>query len=107
MNYDELNPIHVANGWRESGIECALATVINTWGSSPRPIGSQMVINVNGNFSGSVSGGCIETSVVSEALEVIKFKKSKMLEYNVTNKSAWDVGLTCGGRVNVYLEPIE
>jgi len=107
MNYNELEPIYVAKHWKESGLECALATVINTWGSSPRPVGSQMVINLLGKFSGSVSGGCIETSVVSEAIEVIKSKKTKMLEFNVTNKDAWGVGLTCGGRVNIYLEPIE
>ena len=98
MNYNELEPIYVAKHWKESGLECALATVINTWGSSPRPVGSQMVINLLGKFSGSVSGGCIETSVVSEAIEVIKSKKTKMLEFNVTNKDAWGVGLTCGGR---------
>lgn len=106
MKYDELDPMNKAREWRELGHECALATVINTWGSSPRPIGSHMVINDGGNFSGSVSGGCIESSVVLEALEIMKSKKVKVLEFNVTNKTAWDVGLTCGGKVNIFVEPI-
>tara|TARA_Y100000741_G_C17942274_1_gene432301 strand:+ start:129 stop:461 length:333 start_codon:yes stop_codon:yes gene_type:complete len=84
-----------------------LATVIQTWGSSPRPIGSRMIINEKGDFSGSVSGGCVETAVVRESLELIKKNKtSKRIEFKVSNESAWEVGLACGGEMEIFLEKI-
>ena len=84
-----------------------LATVIQTWGSSPRPIGSRMIINEKGDFSGSVSGGCVETAVVRESLSLIKENKSfKKIEFKVSNESAWEVGLACGGEISVFLEKI-
>ena len=96
-----------ARDWLEANKTVILATVIQTWGSSPRPIGSRMIINEKGDFSGSVSGGCVETAVVRESLELIKKnKKFKKIEFKVSNESAWEVGLACGGEIAVYLEKI-
>ncbi len=97
-----------AKDWFESNKKVIVATVIQTWGSSPRPIGSRMIINEKGDFSGSVSGGCVETAIVRESLELIKKKKSiKKIEFKVSNESAWEVGLACGGEITVFLEKIE
>ena len=85
----------------------ALATVISTWGSSPRPVGGQMAIDENGEIIGSVSGGCVESAVVSECLSLIKDNKPcKKIEFKVSNESAWEVGLACGGEIAVYIEQI-
>jgi xanthine/CO dehydrogenase XdhC/CoxF family maturation factor len=84
-----------------------LATVIQTWGSSPRQIGSRMIVNEKGNFLGSVSGGCVESSVIRECLELIKNKVLfKKLELKVSTKNAWNVGLACGGGITIYIEQI-
>ena len=96
-----------AASWRAEGKDVALATVVSTWGSSPRPVGSHLAIDAAGKFIGSVSGGCIEGAVVHEALDVIKDGKPKLLEYGVTNDMAWEVGLACGGRVQVFVERVE
>ena len=93
--------------WRGAGKGVALATVITTWGSSPRPIGSQLVVDDAGAFEGSVSGGCIEGAVVLEAVDVIKGGKPKLLDFGVTDEQAWDVGLACGGKIQVYVEPVQ
>ena len=93
--------------WRNEGKGVALATVVTTWGSSPRPVGSALAIDENGNFTGSVSGGCIEGAVVTEAIDVIANGKPKLLEYGVTDENAWEVGLACGGIVRVFVERIE
>jgi xanthine/CO dehydrogenase XdhC/CoxF family maturation factor len=96
-----------ARDWIEANRIVILATVIQTWGSSPRPIGSRMIINEKGDFSGSVSGGCVEASVVRKSLELIeKNINFKKIEFKVSNKSAWEVGLACGGEIAVYLEKI-
>ncbi|MDC0205282.1 XdhC family protein [Pelagibacteraceae bacterium] len=96
-----------AKDWIAGNKIVILATVIQTWGSSPRPIGSRMIINEKGDFSGSVSGGCVETAVVRESLELIKENKSfKKIEFKVSNESAWEVGLACGGEIAVFLEKI-
>jgi|TARA_B110000438_G_C15806500_1_gene647632 xanthine/CO dehydrogenase XdhC/CoxF family maturation factor len=96
-----------AKDWIAEDKVVILATVIQTWGSSPRPIGSRMIINEKGDFSGSVSGGCVETAVVSESLELIKEnKKFKKIEFKVSNESAWEVGLACGGEIAVFIEKI-
>ncbi|MBW1773364.1 MAG: XdhC family protein [Deltaproteobacteria bacterium] len=89
--------------WIEQGREIALATVIATWGSSPRPVGSQMVVDGHGNFEGSVSGGCIEAEVIAEALEVIEEGVPRILSFGVTNDQAWESGLACGGKVDVWV----
>jgi xanthine dehydrogenase accessory factor len=94
-----------ANDWINANQKVVLATVIQTWGSSPRPTGSRMIINEKGDFSGSVSGGCVESAVVREAQELINDNKSfKKLEFKVSNESAWEIGLACGGEIAVYLE---
>jgi xanthine/CO dehydrogenase XdhC/CoxF family maturation factor len=93
-----------AAAWRKSGKGVALATVVNTWGSSPRPVGSALAVDDTGKFVGSVSGGCIEGAVVTEALDVIKDGKPRLLKFGVTNERAWEVGLACGGKVEVFVE---
>jgi len=96
-----------AISWIESNEQVALATVIQTWGSSPFQVGSKMVINEKGNFLGSVSGGCVETSVISECMELIKNNISfKKIEFKVSDESAWNVGLACGGEMTVFIEII-
>jgi xanthine/CO dehydrogenase XdhC/CoxF family maturation factor len=105
-SFDEKILVQAAK-WVDKNENVILATVINTWGSSARPIGSKMIINENGDFSGSVSGGCVESSVVAESLNLIKEKKSfKKIEFKVSDKNAWDVGLACGGTVEIFLEKI-
>ena len=96
-----------ANDWLEAKQSVVLATVIQTWGSSPRQVGSRMIVNDKGDFSGSVSGGCVETAVVRECLSLIKKNKFfKILEIKVSNESAWEVGLACGGEISIFLEQI-
>ena len=96
-----------AKDWLEAKQNVVLATVIQTWGSSPRPIGSRMIVNDKGDFSGSVAGGCVETAVVRECLGLIKEKKPfKKIDFKVSNESAWEVGLACGGEIAIYLEQI-
>ena len=96
-----------AYDWIKANQKVVLATVIQTWGSSPRQVGSRMIVNENGDFSGSVSGGCVESAVVSECLSLISKNKScKKIEFKVSNESAWEVGLACGGEISVFLEKI-
>jgi xanthine/CO dehydrogenase XdhC/CoxF family maturation factor len=104
LDDDVLNE---AAQWRKGGRNVALATVVSTWGSSPRPIGSHLAVDEDGKFVGSVSGGCIEGAVVSEAMEVMNSGKPKVLEYGVTNELAWEVGLACGGTIQVFVEKVE
>jgi len=99
-----LDPLLTAETWRKSGRDVAIATVIETWGSAPRPPGSHLVIDADGNFEGSVSGGCVEGAVITEALDVIGSGEAKMLEFGVADETAWRVGLSCGGRIRVYVE---
>ena len=96
-----------AAGWRREGRKVALATVVTTWGSSPRPVGSQLAVDATGKFVGSVSGGCIEGAVIKEALDAIGTGRPRLLDFGVTNEQAWDVGLACGGKVQVYVERID
>jgi xanthine/CO dehydrogenase XdhC/CoxF family maturation factor len=93
-----------AAGWRGQGRKVALATVVTTWGSSPRPVGSQLAVDDQGKFIGSVSGGCIEGAVIREALDVIQSGQPRLLDFGVTNEQAWEVGLACGGKVQVFVE---
>jgi xanthine/CO dehydrogenase XdhC/CoxF family maturation factor len=92
--------------WRAQGKGVALATVVSTWGSSPRPTGSQMAVDDSGAMTGSVSGGCIEGAVIHEALAAMKDGKPRLLDFGVTNEQAWEVGLACGGKVQVFVEPV-
>ena len=93
--------------WRKTGKRVALATVVSTWGSSPRPVGSQLAVDDRGDFVGSVSGGCIEGAVIREALDVIATGRPRVLDFGVTNEQAWEVGLACGGKVQVFVERVE
>ena len=99
--------LKAAEDWRKKGRAVALATVVETWGSAPRPTGSNLVIDDQGNFLGSVSGGCVEGAVVTEALDVIEDGAPKMLEFGVADETAWRVGLSCGGRIKVYVERLD
>ena len=90
--------------WKHEGKPFAIARVIQTWGSSPRPVGSGLVISDMGEMAGSVSGGCVEGAVLKEAKHVIALNNGKRLEYGVSDDEAWSVGLTCGGKVQVYLQ---
>jgi xanthine/CO dehydrogenase XdhC/CoxF family maturation factor len=99
--------LKAAEDWRKNGREVALATVVETWGSAPRPVGSNLVIDGEGNFLGSVSGGCVEGAVVTEALDVIESGKPKILEFGVVDETAWQVGLSCGGTIRVFVEKVE
>ena len=101
---ERLDPLFVAEEWLDAGRKVAVATVVETWGSAPRPAGSHLVIDAEGNFHGSVSGGCVEGAVVTEALDVIESGRPRMLEFGVADETAWRVGLSCGGRIKVYVE---
>ena len=107
MSADLEDVLAVAAVWRSEGRGVALATVVGTWGSSPRPVGSQLVVDDQGSMLGSVSGGCIEGAVVLEAREAIVDGKPRTLDFGVTNEQAWEVGLACGGKVQVYVERID
>jgi xanthine/CO dehydrogenase XdhC/CoxF family maturation factor len=95
-----------ARDWQDAGKGVAMCTVVNTWGSSPRPTGSQLLVDEEGQFIGSVSGGCIEGAVIREALQVIETGTPKKLQFGVSDQEAWDVGLACGGTVQVWVEKI-
>ena len=104
LNHDQV--LEQAARWRASGHGVALATVVETWGSAPRPVGSQLAIRDDAAFIGSVSGGCIEGDVVTRALDALTSGKPELLEYGVLDAKAWEVGLACGGRIRVFVEPI-
>ncbi len=92
--------------WLGEGKSVAVATITRTWGSAPRAAGSKMAVNNDGAMAGSVSGGCVESAVVQEALGVLKAGKPKRLHYGVTDEAAWDVGLACGGQIDLWVEPL-
>jgi xanthine/CO dehydrogenase XdhC/CoxF family maturation factor len=96
-----------ALAWRQAGQRAALATVVSTWGSAPRPAGSQLVCNDAGQFAGSVSGGCVEVAVIEAAAEVMREGAPRVLEFGVSDELAFSVGLACGGRIRVYVEALE
>ena len=106
MSANDHSILQQVDGWLHEGRKVALATVVETWGSAPQPIGSQLAIDGEGNFIGSVSGGCVEGAVVTEALDVIESKTPKLLHFGVADETAWKVGLACGGKISVYVEPI-
>jgi xanthine dehydrogenase accessory factor len=99
--------IPVIETWIAQNKQIALATVIDVFHSAPRGVGAKMIISSNGEMSGSVSAGCVEGAVVAEALQVIKSGKPKKLHYGIADEQAWDVGLTCGGNIDIYLEPLQ
>ncbi|NQW08279.1 MAG: XdhC family protein [Alphaproteobacteria bacterium] len=96
-----------AEAWLQEGRKVALATVVKTWGSSPRPVGSRLVVDADGAMVGSVSGGCIEGAVIKEAFEVMDGAAAHLLDFGVSDEQAWDVGLACGGQVQVWVERLE
>ena len=98
--------VRQALAWRAAGHKVALATVARTWGSSPRPAGSKLAVNEATEFVGSVSGGCIEGAVIQEALEVMATGVSRVLAFGVSDETAWEVGLACGGKVEVFVEAV-
>lgn len=107
MTTDLDDVLTQAAEWQDAGHGVALATVVKTWGSSPRPIGSQLAVNDQGTMVGSVSGGCIEGAVIEESKQVIKNGEPKLMEFGVTDDKAWEVGLSCGGEVHVFVEPLK
>lgn len=107
MTSIDLSVLQQAGAWAQEGRKVALATVIETWGSAPQPVGSQLAIDADGNFVGSVSGGCVEGAVVTEAGEVIETGEPKTLQFGVSNETAWEVGLACGGTIRIFVEKVE
>lgn len=103
---EDRDPLLIAERWVRDGRAVALATVVETWGSAPRPTGSHLVIDGEGNFHGSVSGGCVEGAVIADAAEVIESGVPRMLEFGVADETAWRVGLSCGGRIKVFVERV-
>jgi xanthine dehydrogenase accessory factor len=93
--------------WRDQGKSIALATVIETWGSSPRKAGSKMALTNDGKMVGSVSGGCVENAVVEAGLESLKTRRPQLLHFGVTDETAWEVGLACGGSIDIFVKPLD
>lgn len=98
--------LETASAWLAQGREVALGTVVKTWGSAPRPAGSQIAIRDDGAFVGSVSGGCVEGAVIESAQETIRTGAIRLLEFGVSDADAWAVGLACGGRIEIFVEPL-
>jgi xanthine/CO dehydrogenase XdhC/CoxF family maturation factor len=107
MRASDDDILATAATWREAGKRVALATVVETWGSAPRPIGSHLVIDEDGLFLGSVSGGCVEGDVIAQAMDVIETGQAATLEFGVADETAWRAGLSCGGRISVYVERVD
>lgn len=102
----EADVLDTASQWLNAGRKVALGTVVKTWGSAPRQAGSQIAVRDDGAFVGSVSGGCIEGAVIEEALAAMGDGKVRTLEFGVTDETAWSVGLACGGRIEIFVEPV-
>ncbi len=98
--------LSVAAAWRKAGEDVAIATVTETWGSSPRPAGSQMAVTKSGKMAGSVSGGCIEGAVSDIAMKTIETGIPQLMDFGITNERAWEVGLACGGKLKVFVEKL-
>lgn len=102
----ETDVLATAAQWVGAGRKVALGTVIKTWGSAPRPAGSQIAVRDDGAFVGSVSGGCVEGAVIEEAQSAMRDGKVRTLEFGVSDENAWSVGLACGGRIEIFVEPV-
>jgi xanthine dehydrogenase accessory factor len=102
----ESDVLTTAAQWLDDGRKVALGTVVRTWGSAPRQPGSQIAVRDDGAFVGSVSGGCIEGEVIEAALAVMTDCQVRNLEFGVSDETAWSVGLACGGRIEIYVEPM-
>ena len=105
MNEQE-DILATAAAWRAAGEQVAIATVVETWGSSPRPAGSRLVVTKSGRMEGSVSGGCIEGAVADAAKIAMASGQPQILDFGISDERAWEVGLACGGKVKVFVEPL-
>jgi len=103
---DDADVLDTAAQWIQNGRRVALGTVIKTWGSAPRQAGSQIAVRDDGAFVGSVSGGCIEGAVIEEAVAAVADGNVRTLEFGVSDETAWSVGLACGGRIEIFVEPV-
>lgn len=101
-----MDVLETAEAWLAEGRKLALATVIETWGSAPQPVGSQLVVDADGNFEGAVSGGCVEGAVITEAHDIIESGGHKVLSFGVADETAWNVGLACGGKIRILVEAV-
>ncbi len=104
---DHQDILEQAAAWRSAGKGVALATVVKTWGSSPRPAGAQLAVEEGGAFVGSVSGGCVEGAVIEEAQAAIRDGRPRLLDFGVSDEQAWEVGLACGGKIEIFVERVE
>ncbi len=104
---DHTDILQQAASWRGAGKGVALATVVKTWGSSPRPAGAKLAVADDGAFVGSVSGGCVEGAVIEEAQATIADGKPRLLDFGVSDEQAWEVGLACGGKIEIFVERVE
>ena len=102
----ETDVLGTAAQWLGAGRKVALGTVIKTWGSAPRQAGSRIAVRDDGAFVGSVSGGCIEGAVIEEAQKAMRDGNVRTLEFGVSDETAWSVGLACGGRIEIFVEPV-
>ena len=98
--------IPAIEAWRSGGQRVALATVVKVEGSAPRPVGAALAVTDGGELAGSVSGGCVEAAVFEEAQEVLRTGAPKLVRYGITDEMAWDVGLACGGTIEVFVEAL-
>ena len=102
-----LDILDTVDQWLQQKRRIALATVVETWGSAPRRVGAKMAVTSDMAMIGSVSGGCVETAVIEEALNSLDDGKPRLLTFGVSDDEAWDVGLTCGGKISVFVEPLD
>jgi xanthine/CO dehydrogenase XdhC/CoxF family maturation factor len=107
MSMPDDDVLNAAEAWKREGRKVAIATVVETWGSAPRPVGSHLVIDEQQNFLGSVSGGCVEGDVIAAAADVLETGVPKLLEFGVADETAWRAGLSCGGNIRVYVEKVD
>ena len=103
---DAEDILAVAESWRRAGETVALATVVETWGSSPRPAGSRLAVTESGRLAGSVSGGCIEGAVAEAARRTMRDGVPQLLDFGIADERAWEVGLACGGKLKVFVEAL-
>ena len=90
----------------DGGRRATVGTIVKTWGSAPRPVGSMVAVRDDGLVSGSVSGGCVESAVIAEAREILRNGKPQLLTFGVSDERAWEVGLSCGGDIAIFVEPV-